>query len=87
MKPHTKLYLDHFGYSVGDFIPCEVCGKQAKDCHHLKARGMGGTKKNDTIENLMMVCRECHIKYGDEKRYVEFLRQKHNEALRTGRIL
>jgi 5-methylcytosine-specific restriction endonuclease McrA len=34
---------------------------------------MGGTKKVDTIDNLIALCRECHIKFGDKKEYKEFL--------------
>jgi hypothetical protein len=61
------------GYDVADFIPCEVCHTQAVDIHHIEARGMGGTKKVDTIDNLIALCRECHIKLGDKKEYKDFL--------------
>lgn len=74
---HKKIYLDHFGYSEGDFIPCEVCTAPAVDIHHIKARGMGGSKFRDVVENLMALCRRCHIKYGDKKQYYEFLKTKH----------
>lgn len=58
--------MDAMGYDISDFIPCEVCEKaRASDIHHIEARGMGGTKKPDTIENLMALCRPCHIQYGD----------------------
>lgn len=78
MKRHTKIYLSFFGYDESDFISCEVCGKQANDIHHIEARGMGGSKEKDTISNLMAVCRDCHIKYGDKKDYKEFLQDIHN---------
>ena len=52
MKPHTKIYLTYFGYDTTDFIPCEVCGSQSTDIHHLSCRGMGGSKTKDVIENL-----------------------------------
>lgn len=81
MKKHTKIYLDYFGYTGQEFIACEVCGKRANDTHHIHARGMGGTKKADKIENLMAVCRECHIKYGDKKQYIEFLEEKHQQFI------
>ena len=81
MKKHTMTYLNHFGYDISDFIPCEVCGKKAIDIHHLEARGMGGTKTKDVIENLQALCRECHIKYGDKKQYKQFLKEKHEEKL------
>lgn len=60
MKPHVKTYLKFFGYTISDFIPCELCGAQAIEIHHVKPRGMGGSKYRDNIENLMAVCRKCH---------------------------
>ena len=77
MKKHTKIYMDYFGYDVSDFIPCEVCGKKAVDINHIIARGMGGSKKLDVIENLMALCREHHVKYGDKSEYREFLQEAH----------
>jgi len=74
MKKHVKVYMDHFGYVGDDFIPCEVCGARAVDIHHIDCRGMGSSKTKDKIENLMAVCRECHLKYGDKKDQMEFLR-------------
>jgi 5-methylcytosine-specific restriction endonuclease McrA len=76
MKKHVKVYMDHFGYVGDDFIPCEVCGARAVDIHHIDCRGMGSSKTKDTIENLMAVCRECHLKYGDKKDHMDFLRNK-----------
>lgn len=73
MKPHTKIYMNHFGYDTSDFIPCEVCGKIAQDLHHIKARGMGGSKLRDNIENIMALCRTCHEFYGDKKQHMDFL--------------
>ena len=70
--------MSFFGYDVSDFIPCEVCGSQAQDIHHIECRGMGGTKQADTIQNLQSLCRDCHIKYGDKKDYKEFLQDIHN---------
>jgi hypothetical protein len=82
MKKHTMVYFKHFGYDISDFIPCEVCGKKAIDIHHVEARGLGGSKEADNIENLMALCREDHIKYGDKKQYKEFLKEKHQEKLK-----
>ena len=79
MKQHTKIYLDSFGFDVSDFIPCEVCGARAVDIHHIKARGMGGTNQHDRKENLMALCRTCHIEYGDKAQHVEFLIKKHSK--------
>lgn len=73
MKKHTAIYLNYFGYDTTDFIPCEVCGSQAVDIHHLECRGMGGSKNADHIENLQALCRKCHITYGDKKQHKDFL--------------
>ena len=81
MKNHTKVYCSHFGYILDEFIPCEVCGARAVDIHHIEARGMGGTKKVDTIENLMALCRHCHVVMGDTKTHMEFLKEKHKVKL------
>lgn len=84
MKPHTKIYFKHFGYDVTDFISCEVCGNRAVDIHHIHARGMGGTKEADNIKNLMALCRNHHIEFGDKKQHIEYLEKIHNEKLRNG---
>ena len=81
MKKHVMTYLNHFGYDISDFIPCEVCGKKAIDIHHVEARGLGGSKEADAIENLMALCREDHVKFGDKKQYKDFLKEKHQEKL------
>jgi len=81
MKKHIKVYLEYFDYDTDDFILCEVCGRKAVDIHHIKARGMGGSKQLDVIDNLQALCRECHIKYGDKKQWVEFLNSKHKDKM------
>jgi predicted restriction endonuclease len=78
MKKHVKTYLDHFGYDKSDFIPCEVCGAQAVDIHHIEARGMGGSKHADVIENLMALCRKHHEMYGDRKQWKDWLQKVHD---------
>jgi hypothetical protein len=81
MKSHVKIYLKSCGYDVSDFIPCEVCGTKAVDIHHIDARGMGGDRKKDIIENLMALCRFCHNEFGDKALYVEMLQSIHNVRL------
>ena len=83
MKKYTRTYLTYFGYDETDFIPCEVCNKQAVDIHHIEAKGMGGSKTKDNIENIMALCRECHMKYGDKKQYKDFLKQIHATKIRN----
>jgi len=82
MKPWTRIYMQHFGYDISDFIPCEICGAKAVDIHHIKSRGMGGTKKKDVIENLMALCRTHHDEYGDVTDKREFLQDIHNKTLK-----
>lgn len=77
MKKHTKIYFDYFGYTKDDFVACEVCGAKANDIHHINCRGMGGGEGKDTIQNLMAVCRKCHIDYGDKKQYTDRLKETH----------
>jgi hypothetical protein len=81
MRKHTKIYFDYFGYTGQEYICCEVCGARAVDIHHIFARGMGGAKEADRIDNLMAVDRECHVKYGDKKQHIEFLIEKHQEFI------
>lgn len=82
MKKHTKVYLDAFAYTTGDFVPCEICMSKAVDIHHIKPRGMGGSKKSDTPDNLMALCRRCHEVFGDKKQFVEYLVKIHEKMLR-----
>jgi len=77
MKKHTKIYLDYFGYDTSDFIPCEMCGSQSVDIHHIEPRGMGGSKTKDVIENLQALCRPCHMKYEGNKKDKEMLKVVH----------
>ena len=70
------------GFDTTDWIPCELCGKTAVDVHHLQARGQGGSKTKDVIENLMAVCRDCHIEYGDKKQYKGLLQATHIAYMR-----
>lgn len=81
MKKHTKVYLDYFDYTGDEFIPCEICGARAVDIHHIDCRGMGGSKAKDEIENLMALCRPCHMKYGDIKDKIENLKKIHAKHL------
>lgn len=81
MQKHTLNYMQGMGFDSSDTILCEVCGKVAVDLHHINARGMGGSKERDNLENIMALDRECHIKYGDKKQYKEFLKNVHYEFM------
>lgn len=54
---YKKKYLKHFGYGEQDFVPCEVCGSQAADVHHINYKSRGG---DNNITNLMALCRHHH---------------------------
>lgn len=40
---------------------------------------MGGSKSKDDPNNLMALCRKCHVKYVDKKQYKDFLKQIKNK--------
>ena len=61
MKHYIMVYLESRGLTKTDFIGCEVCGRPASDIHHIQPRGMGGSKFRDTADNLIALCRFCHI--------------------------
>ena len=73
MKPYIKLYLDHHNLH-GEFIPCAVCGVESTDIHHIEPKGMGGTAGKDVIENLIALCRDCHLKAHASKLSKDYLR-------------
>ena len=80
MQNHTKVYMTFFNYEAGDFIPCEMCGSQAVDVHHLTKQSKFGKKKEkDFIENLCGLCRDCHIKADSDGMFNMFARIRHLE--------
>ena len=83
MEKHKRVYYQYFGYSPGDFIPCEITGLKMNDIHHIDARGMGGSDQKDYIENLMGVTRRAHVFFGDKEQWVEFLVQAHLSFMNT----
>lgn len=74
--------MNYFGYDVSDFICCEICGGEAVDINHIDARGMGGSKGKDVIENLMAMCRPHHLEFGDKKQHKEYLKKVHLSKLK-----
>jgi len=78
---HTSLYMSAFGYGDTDFIPSELSGDRAVDIHHIQNRGLGSTKTEDRIENLMGLSREEHMEFGDKKHLMAFLYRRHMEFM------
>lgn len=79
MKKHTKVYIDSLGYHLTDFMPCEVTGKKGVDIHHIITR-------ENRIENLMLLTREVHGKYGEIKKAMVFLLETHREFLQMNGV-
>lgn len=78
MKPHVRIFLEHFGFIGYEYIPCECgCGGRVVDVHHLSPRGMGGSKKKDTIENLVGLTRECHERAERDKAFNNKIKERH----------
>jgi hypothetical protein len=53
-----------------------MCSAIAVDIHHLEKRNK---TKNDFVENLIGVCRDCHIKAESDSMFNCFARIKHLE--------
>ena len=76
--------MDFHGYDKSDWIGCEACGTTAVDCHHISPRGIGGDPlgHKNQIENLIALCRSCHIKAETNKDFNQQLKEqnivKHN---------
>ena len=81
MKTHTKVYMQFFDYGEQDFVMCEMCQQdRAVDIHHLtKQSKFGNKKEKDYIENLMGLCRDCHMKAESDSSFNMFCRIKHLE--------
>ena len=78
MKTHTKVYMQFFDYGEQDFIPCEMCGSRATDIHHIERRTRNKVT-NDFVENLVGLCRDCHIKAESDSMFNMFCRIQHLE--------
>ena len=79
MVPYKKKWLKYFDYGEQDFIQCENCHNPCADVHHLVFRSQGG---NDSIENLMGLCRKCHDKAHADPEYNEYLKHIHYKRLK-----
>ena len=63
MKIPSERTLERFRES-GE---CELCGKHGqREPHHVYARGSSDAFRNDTIYNLVSLCRVCHSKAEQE---------------------
>ena len=75
MKKYVKIYMDYHDYVLDDVILCSSCNSVAVDIHHISGRGLGGSKNKDFIENLIALCRRCHIKAETDKNFNNQLKE------------
>jgi len=80
MKNYVKTYMKYFGYDISDFIPCEICGKKSSEIHHLEPRSIAKAKEN-FIDNLIGVCRECHNLCHSHRKFNEDAKLIHRKKL------
>jgi len=77
LKSYIKVYLDYME-EYHNLLPheliCEIprCGKKVVDIHHIRGKGKYPELIKD-ISNLIGLCRECHEKYGQKIKYINFL--------------
>ena len=74
MKQHTKIYMNALGYDISDFMPSELSGTKGVDIHHI-------VNRENRIENLMLLTREEHSKYGEIKNKMVSLLEIHKNFL------
>ena len=81
MKKHIKVYFKGMNIHHSDWVACEWqgsgCQNTAVDVNHVSPRGMGGSKTKDYIENLVAMCRHCHLEFEAKRIDKEELRRKH----------
>ena len=77
MKHHTSVYMRYFGYQIAEDAICEVCFNRCVDIHHVFGRGKG----KDVIENLIGLCRQCHIDAHNEKITKDQLNKIHQKFI------
>ena len=84
MKPHVKLYFNHFNLGEQDLVIDELefvlNGSQirATDIHHIQF----GCNKHDDINNLIALSRENHNKAHSEKFTRRYLQEIHNKFIK-----
>ena len=80
MKPYVKTYLAYFGYDESSWIPCEICGAKCVEIHHLEPKSIAKAKEN-LIDNLIGICRECHNLCHSNRQFNEDAKLIHRKKL------
>jgi len=73
MKKYKKTFKDYYNISEDENFLCENCGAVAVDIHHIVFKSHCGT---DNINNLIALCRNCHIKAHNNKQFNNELKEK-----------
>jgi 5-methylcytosine-specific restriction endonuclease McrA len=84
MQKHVKVYIDYFDLGIDSIVTCEYCGVQGNinngfDIHHLFGRIC---KNSNNIENLILLCRQCHSDDHNELYSKYDLLTKHKKNLK-----
>ena len=74
MIKYKKIFIDYWGYTIADYIPCACCNSKSIDIHHLIFKSQGG---KDEPDNLISLCRECHNKAHADTDFNNHLKQIH----------
>jgi 5-methylcytosine-specific restriction endonuclease McrA len=61
---------------------CGLCGKQGVHIHHIEYRNEDRSKIDD-VENLILLCVECHNKVHENKKYWQPRLKKIREKLNS----
>lgn len=79
---YKQKYFKHYDICPDDVVLCKVCGAKAVDIHHIQKKGMGKTSKDyDNIDNLIPLCRDCHLRAHFQKE--PYLYEKELKHYRT----
>ena len=72
MKKHIKIFDDFWlpELTIAQTWQCSVCSSwNGTDIHHISSRGLGSSKYKDFIENLICLCRSCHLRCHSDKNF------------------
>lgn len=72
MQEHTKIFQDFWWdeLTLSQTEQCSVCNSwEGTDIHHISSRGLGSSKYKNFLENLICLCRSCHLRCHSDKNF------------------
>jgi hypothetical protein len=78
---YKKNFKKHYNLA-DEWIACAICHRQAVDLHHIVKRSSLGS---DEVENLLPVCRSCHMDC-EARKYSEEEQQEYRKAWSKKRV-